>query len=296
MVEARIIIVTSIQMNVDKTIHAFGGRILKLSHESTAVKTTMKLNVFLPPRPQGAPVLFFLAGLTCTGDNALEKGCFLGPAAEHNIALVFPDTSPRTASELKSQTVSEHQDWDFGSGAGFYLNATEKPWAENYRMDSYVHEELTQVLSGQFSELNWQKKSVMGHSMGGFGALSMYLNHYGSFLSVSAFAPISHPTECPWGQKAFTNYLGSTEAGKKIDPTEVVKGKAFEGDVLIDVGLADDFYKAGQLLPEDFAKAAEGSGLKVNLRKHEGYDHSYFFVSTFARDHIEHHARILNKA
>lgn len=281
-------------MNIDKTIHAFGGRVLKLSHNSTAVKTPMKLTIFLPPKPQGAPVLFYLAGLTCTGDNGLEKGNFLGPAAQHNIALVFPDTSPRTSSELKSSTISEHQDWDFGSGAGFYLDATQNPWNENYRMDTYIHQELVDCLSKQFSELNWRKKSVMGHSMGGFGALSMYLNHYGSFVSVSAFAPISHPTKCLWGQKAFLNYLGSVEAGKKIDPTEVVKSKKFEGDVLIDVGLADEFYKDGQLLPEDFVQAAEGSGIKVNLRKHEGYDHTYFFVSTFARDHIEHHAKKLN--
>lgn len=280
-------------MNTEKLITSFGGKIHKLVHESKAVGTTMRLNVFLPPKPEKAPVLVYLSGLTCTGDNALEKGAFLGYLAQHNIAMVFPDTSPRTPAD--ASIAGEHDSWDFGSGAGFYINATQEPWSKNYRMESYVIDELLkELLPEQFPQLDWSRKSISGHSMGGHGALTFFLKYPGEFKSVSAFSPITHPTVVPWGTKAFTNYLGSVEAGKSSDTVELVKklkDALPKTEVLVDVGKADQFWD--QLRVNDLKEATEGTPMEVNLRVHEGYDHSYFFVSTFAGDHVAHHAKAL---
>jgi len=282
-------------MQVTKQIKSFGGDIHKLSHESAVLKTPMNLNVFLPPQPERAPVLFYLAGLTCTGDNGLEKGGFLGAAAKHNIALVFPDTSPRTKTELVGATgAREHENWDFGSGAGFYVDATAAPWSEHYRMESYVVDELPKLLAAQYPSLDFSRVSLFGHSMGGHGALTLFLRHPGKYQSVSAFAPVSHPTNCPWGHKAFTNYLGSVEAGKAHDASLLLRAAVAEGrlnasspKILVDQGLADQFYKDGQLQGESLESPCS------EVRMHEGYDHSYFFISTFGAEHVEHHAKYL---
>lgn len=186
--------------------------------------------------------------------------------------------------------------YDFGTGAGFYIDATAEPWSTNYKMYSYITSELPSTLSSSFSELDIKNASIMGHSMGGHGALTLFLKNPGMYKSVSAFAPIANPTKCPWGEKAFKGYLsGGVEEGKKHDATELLKN--FKGDfpALIDVGTGDDFYKQGQLLPENFEKAAKEAGLDGNmkLRMQDGYDHSYFFISSFASDHVEHAAKYL---
>lgn len=278
-------------LRVDKTVKAFGGTVYKLSHDSHAVGTSMRVNVFLPSRPDNAPVLFYLAGLTCTPDTGLEKGGFLPHAESAQLAIVFPDTSPRTSEE---QTVPlEHDDWDLGSGAGFYIDALREPWNTHYRMESYVMEELPRLLRAQFGQLNWSRRGVFGHSMGGHGALTLFLKHPGVFQSVSAFAPIANPTRCAWGQKAFQNYLGSVDEGRRHDATELVRGlgeRAPAVTALIDVGSADQFNKDGQLLVDHLAEAAEGTPFEVTAHIREGYDHSYFFVSTFAKNHIAFHA------
>lgn len=278
-------------MQVNSTTKAFGGKIYKLSHESSAVKTPMKVNLFVPNRATGkAPVIYYLAGLTCTGDNGLEKGFFTAAAAQHGLALVFPDTSPRGAA-IKG----EDDSWDFGTGAGFYLDATREPWSSNYRMETYITKELPEALKGTSfsSEIDLGNASIMGHSMGGHGALTLFLRHPGLYKSVSAFSPISNPTKCPWGKKAFSNYLADESEWAEHDASELLsKYQGSISDILVDCGRADGFYKDGQLLPESLLSASEASSShpKVLLRMHEGYDHSYFFISSFAADHIAHHA------
>ncbi|KAI0396913.1 carbohydrate esterase family 1 protein [Xylariaceae sp. FL0594] len=308
-------------------IHTFGGRLLKLSHQSSTTKTPMSVSVYLPPAslvtsssPAATavvkvPVLVYLSGLTCTPDNCAEKGFLHAAASKHNIAVVYPDTSPRGAG-----VAGEDESWDFGTGAGFYVDATTDKWRENYRMYSYIVDEL---LPGLFSadpavsgaasssgegaggvvlgeKLDRERVSITGHSMGGHGALTLYLKNPGLFRSVSAFAPIANPSKCPWGEKAFTGYLGAEnkDEWKKHDATEILR--AFEEwrgkqiPALIDVGTGDNFYKQGQLLPENFERAAEEAGVSgVKVRYQEGYDHSYYFISTFAQDHVDHAAKYL---
>ncbi|KAG9248097.1 Alpha/Beta hydrolase protein [Calycina marina] len=277
------------------TIASFGGKLLKLSHTSKTVGCDMALNLYLPPQASlhKVPVLFYLAGLTCTGDNGAEKGLFQSAAAEKGIAVVFPDTSPRGLN-----IVGEDDAYDFGSGAGFYINATKEPYAKNYKMESYITEELPSALFTSFPSLDASSISITGHSMGGHGALTLFLKHPGTYKSVSAFAPICNPIACPWGKKAFSGYFGDNiEEWKKHDATELVKDwKAGGGlDVLIDVGTGDNFYKQGQLLPENFVQAAKSVGLEEGLvvRYQTDYDHSYFFISTFAKDHVNHAAKYL---
>jgi len=285
------------------TIHTMGGKLLKLSHESASTKTPMALNLFLPPlaiatsspATNKVPVLFYLSGLTCTGDNCAEKGFVHAAAAKHNIAVVYPDTSPRG-----TKIAGEDEAYDFGSGAGFYVDATEQPWAENYNMYSYVAKELPEKLWEGFPVLDQARVGITGHSMGGHGALTLFLKNPGLYRSVSAFAPISNPSACPWGEKAFGGYLGGDRSRWAAhDATELVKGWAGKDvDILIDVGTGDNFYKQGQLLPENFAQAAKEAGVGgkgVTLRLQEGYDHSYYFISTFAADHVDHHAKYLCK-
>lgn len=226
----------------------------------------MSLNLYLPPAAltQKVPVLFYLSGLTCTADNVSEKGFLHAHASKHGLALVFPDTSPRGAS-----IPGEDDAWDFGSGAGFYVDATRAPWSSHYNMYSYVTRELPSLLWGAFPELDGGKVSISGHSMGGHGALTLALKNPGMFRSVSAFAPITNPSECAWGKKAFEGYFGSREEASRLwaahDATELVKGsKGFRA--LIDVGTGDGFYKSGQLLPENFEKAAREAGAEVEVR------------------------------
>ncbi|KAI0007827.1 putative esterase [Xylariaceae sp. FL0662B] len=289
------------------TIANFGGKLLKLSHQSTSTGTPMAVNVFLPPAalstppsPKKVPVLIYLSGLTCTPDNCTEKGFFQAAAASRGLALVWPDTSPRGAG-----VAGEADDWDFGTGAGFYVDATRAPWSASYRMYSYVSEELPAALfsSRQFEfadRLDAARVSITGHSMGGHGALTLYLRSPGRYRSVSAFAPIANPSRCPWGRKAFAGYLGDgdddREAWKKYDATELVKGCQAGSDLraLVDVGTGDNFYKQGQLLPENFERAAREAGVGgLEVRYQPDYDHSYFFMSTFAADHVAHAAKYL---
>lgn len=277
------------------TIANFHGKLLKLSHNSTSTGTPMNLNLYLPPQSatQKVPVLFYLSGLTCTAENCSEKGFMQRHASIHGIAIVYPDTSPRGAN-----ITGEDDSWDFGTGAGFYIDATKEPWSKNYRMESYITSELPQALWAAFPDkLDSERVSIFGHSMGGHGALTLFLKHPGMYKSVSAFAPISNPINCPWGQKAFSGYLGDDkEQWKKHDATELVKGWKGKGfKTLIDVGTADNFYKQGQLLPENFEKAAKEAGAEVEVRYQPEYDHSYYFISTFGEDHVAYHAKFLCK-
>ncbi|KAI0114890.1 putative esterase [Daldinia grandis] len=277
------------------TIANFGGKLLKLQHQSSSTGTPMDVNVFLPPAAVSGskvPVLIYLSGLTCTPQNCTEKGFFQAHAARKGIALVWPDTSPRGAN-LPGETES----WDFGAGAGFYVDATQAPWSAHYRMESYITSELPAALSAAFpAALDAQRVSITGHSMGGHGALTLFLKNPGKYRSVSAFAPIANPARCPWGEKAFSGYLGADrEAWKTHDATELVAAWAGKDiRALVDVGTGDNFYKQGQLLPENFEKAVKEAGVKgLELRYQPDYDHSYFFMSTFAEDHVEHAAKYL---
>ncbi|KAI1467266.1 putative esterase [Daldinia caldariorum] len=281
------------------TIANFGGKLLKLQHQSSSTGTPMDVNLFLPPAALASPaskvpVLIYLSGLTCTPQNCTEKGFFQAHAARKGIAVVWPDTSPRSADPFPGEADS----WDFGAGAGFYVDATRAPWSARYRMETYITSELPAALFAAFPDaLDPARVSLTGHSMGGHGALTLFLKHPGKYRSVSAFAPIANPSRCPWGEKAFTGYLGAEdrEEWKKHDATELVRGWAGKDiKALVDVGTGDNFYTQGQLLPENFEKAVQEAGVKgLELRYQPEYDHSYFFMSTFAGDHVEHAAKYL---
>lgn len=281
------------------SIASFGGKLLKLAHNATTTNCEMGFNLYLPPQTtinplHKVPLIIYLAGLTCTGDNGAEKGFFQHAASQKGIAILYPDTSPRG---LKIE--GEDDSYDFGSGAGFYVDATKEPWSKGYKMYSYITSELLKTVFENFREIDDERVSIFGHSMGGHGALTLFLKNPGKYKSVSAFAPIANPINCDWGKKAFGGYFGEENKEKwaEHDATELVKKwKGEPLDILIDVGTADNFYKQGQLLPENFVKAAEGKG-KVNVRWQDGYDHSYFTMATFADDHINHAARhLLEKA
>ncbi|KAM3419214.1 S-formylglutathione hydrolase [Cercospora zeina] len=276
-----------------QTINSFGGKLLKLQHKSQVLTTEAKLNLYLPPQASSSkpvPVLFYLAGLTCTGDNGAEKGFFQHKASQKGIAIVYPDTSPRGLGHA-----GEDDAYDFGSGAGFYVDATQEPYSKGYKMYSYITKELPEQLFSSFKELDGSRVSIFGHSMGGHGALTLFLKNPGQYKSVSAFAPISNPSNCDWGKKAFGGYFGDDQKQKwaEHDATELIRNFSGETDILIDVGTGDNFYKQGQLLPENLEKAAKEAGKKVTVNYREGYDHSYFFISTFADDHVEHAAKYL---
>jgi len=271
-------------------IASFGGQLLKLTHPSKATNTTMALNLYIPPQATSksskVPLLFYLSGLTCTGDNCAEKGGFQRSAAKRGVAIVYPDTSPRGLN-----IAGEDESYDFGSGAGFYVDATKEPWTKGYNMYSYITEELPKALFEEFQELDGSRVGITGHSMGGHGALTLYLKNPGKYKSVSAFSPITNPSNCQWGQKAFSGYFGEENKGKwaEHDATELVKKWDGPLEVLIDVGTGDNFYKQGQLLPENFVQAAKEAGVDkgIKLRMQPEYDHSYYFISTFADDHVE---------
>ncbi|KAL9613500.1 MAG: hypothetical protein Q9167_001942 [Letrouitia subvulpina] len=277
------------------TIASFGGKLLKCSHHASSTGCEMSFNLYLPPQSTlgsspKVPLLIYLAGLTCTGDNGAEKGFFQHAASQKGIAVLYPDTSPRG---LKIS--GEDESYDFGSGAGFYVDASQEPWSKGYRMYSYITAELPQVVFESFEQIDKGRVSIFGHSMGGHGALTLFLKNPGKYQSVSAFAPIANPSNCDWGKKAFGGYFGAENKSQwaEHDATELVKGWQGEPlDILIDVGTADNFYKQGQLLPDNFVQAAQGKG-KVNLRWQEGYDHSYFTMASFADDHVNHAARYL---
>lgn len=271
-------------------VKSFGGTTRFYSHRSEVCGCEMNFAVYVPPQAKNGsvPVLYYLSGLTCTEKNFIEKAGAQRYAAEHGLMLVAPDTSPRGVN-----IPGEDDDWDFGTGAGFYVNATEAPWAKHYRMYDYVAEELPGLIKQTFSVKD--RAGIFGHSMGGHGALICGLKNPDKYASASAFAPIAAPSQCAWGQKAFTGYLGADkEQWAAYDATELVK--ASDGNlspILIDQGGADSFLAQGQLLPEVFAAACEQVGQPLTLRQQPGYDHSYYFIATFMGDHIRHHAAVL---
>jgi len=245
--------------------------------------------VFLPPTEAKVPAIYCLAGLECNDTTFLENSFAMRHAARCGVALVCPDTSPRGAG-----VEDESKDWDFGVGAGFYVNATESKWSKNWNMHDYVTKELPALVEHELPISS--KRSIMGHSMGGHGALILYLRNPGFYRSCSAFAPISNPSQCPWGVKAFTGYLGSDrETWEAYDATELVAATKPQSSypILIDQG-TDDKFLAQQLLPENLTEAARKSGHNVTLRLQQKYDHSYYFIQTFVDDHINHHLKALS--
>ena len=276
---------TSLQLRSE--YRCFDGTVAYYSHQSATCNCEMNFAVYLPPqtRSQSVPILYYLSGLTCNEENFITKAGAQRSAAELGIMLVAPDTSPRNTG-----IPNEDKEWDLGSGAGFYVDATQTPWDKYYQMYSYITQELPELIAANFP-VKADKQSVMGHSMGGHGALICALKNPQQYLSVSAFAPIAAPIQCPWGEKLFTAYIGTDKQHwAQYDATELVKSVQLNSTILIDQGTADQFYQQQQLLPEKFQQACEQSGQKLNLRWQEGYDHSYFTISSFITDHIQHHA------
>jgi S-formylglutathione hydrolase len=269
----------------------FDGWLKRYKHTSTATGTEMIFAIYLPPQAQTqpVPVLYWLSGLTCTDENFMQKAGAQRLAAELGMAIVAPDTSPRGTDHP-----GEHDSYDFGSGAGFYVNATEAPWAENYRMYDYVVDELPALIEAHFPVTD--QRAISGHSMGGHGALICALKNPGRYRSVSAFAPISNPINCPWGEKAFSGYLGADrETWKAWDSCELIASARERLPLLVDQGEADDFL-AEQLKPQALQAACEAAGHPLELRLQPGYDHSYFFIASFIADHLRHHAAALGLA
>lgn len=266
----------------------FGGRQGFYRHQSREIGLAMRFSVFVPPQAANGPVpvLFYLAGLTCTEETFPIKAGAQRLAAELGLMLVAPDTSPRDA-----RIPGEADAWDFGIGAGFYLDATREPWARNWRMESYITGELRQLIGLRFPA-DLKRCGIFGHSMGGHGALTLALRHPDLYRSVSAFAPITAPSRCPWGEKAFSGYLGTDRAvWREHDACALVEDGRRCPPILIDQGMADQFL-ATQLNPDRFEWVC-CDGQPLTLRLHEGYDHGYYFISTFMADHLAHHAQFL---
>jgi S-formylglutathione hydrolase len=272
-----------------RSSHAcFGGTVGFFTHQSAETKTPMNLSVFTPPQAKDGKVaaLIYLAGLTCTEETFMIKAGAQKLAAELGLALICPDTSPRGAG-----IAGEDDDWDFGTAAGFYLDATAAPWSANYRMYSYITKELPALLAEHFPAIDMDRLGLFGHSMGGHGALTIHLKNPDLFKTVSAFAPIAAPMRCPWGNKAFSNYLGpDRDAWKDYDATELVASRGSGPAILIDQGLADGFLEQ-ELHPHHFEAACAAAGRALTLRRHEGYDHGYYFIASFIEDHMRHHAK-----
>jgi S-formylglutathione hydrolase len=266
----------------------FGGTVGFYSHASSSTGGTKRFGLFRPAGPGPFPVLTYLAGLTCTEETFLIKAGAIAHAAAAGIMLVAPDTSPRGHG-----IPGEAESWDFGVGAGFYLDATRPPWSANWRMESYVAAELPELIAAHFPA-DPERQSIFGHSMGGHGALTLALRHPGRWRSVSAFAPICAPSQCPWGHKAFGGYLGDdVTAWAEHDACALLRSRGpLPFELLVDQGEADKFL-AEQLKPELLEEAATAAGQRLTLRRHQGYDHSYWFIQTFMTDHIAHHARTL---
>ncbi len=271
---------------------SFGGVQGFYQHQSEVIGLPMRFGVYVPPaaRSGPVPVLFYLAGLTCTEETFAIKGAAQRCAARLGVMLVSPDTSPRNTGIEGADAA-----WDFGTAAGFYLDATEAPWSRHWKMESYLTSELREAVSEHFSA-DVSRTGIFGHSMGGHGALTLALRHPDLYQSVSAFAPIAAPSQCPWGVKAFTGYLGADRSRWAAqDATELVKAGARTPHILIDQGMADKFL-AEQLHPHLFEQACLDAGQPLTLRRHEGYDHGYYFISTFMEDHLAHHARAFGVA
>ncbi|EDV95071.1 S-formylglutathione hydrolase [Drosophila grimshawi] len=282
------------QLELVSTTKCFEGEQRVYKHHSKVLDCDMTFGVFLPTAAvedkTECPVLYFLSGLTCTHENFVQKSGFQQTATKHGVIVVNPDTSPRGV-ELPGQDDA----YDFGSGAGFYVDATEKPWSKHYKMYSYVTQELPELINANFPTLPG-KRGIFGHSMGGHGALICALKNPGLYQSVSAFAPIANPSECPWGQKAFAGYLGTNKADWQLwDATSLVsKYASTPQELFIDQGSADNFLTGKQLLPENLLAAAAGNDhIQTIFKQREGYDHSYFYIATFVAEHIEYHAKLL---
>ena len=277
-------------MEVLARTRSFGGTQLVCRHDSAATGTPMRFGLYLPPQAEEAgarlPLLWFLSGLTCTEANFTEKAGAQRLAAESGLVLAVPDTSPR------GEGVADDPAYDLGQGAGFWLDATEAPWAPHFRMESWVTGELPDLLAGEFP-VDLARQSIFGHSMGGHGALTLALRHPGRFRSVSAFAPIVSPMRCPWGEKALTAYLGPDRARwRGHDATALIEDGARVAGILVDQGMADQFLE-GQLRPELLREACDRAGIPLTLRMQEGYDHSYYFIGSFVADHLRWHAERL---
>ena len=270
---------------------AHGGRQVVAKHASTSTGTDMTFSIFLPPQAESGrklPVVWYLSGLTCTHANVTEKGEYRAACAELGLVFVAPDTSPRGEGVPDDPAGA----YDFGLGAGFYVDATREPFAKNYRMWSYVTEELPAVVAPEFP-VDLERQGITGHSMGGHGALTVALRNPERFRSVSAFAPIVAPSQVPWGQKALGGYLGDDRAvWRKHDAVALIEDGARVSDLLVDVGTADNFLDK-ELKPELLQKACADAGIDLRLNLHEGYDHSYYFISTFMAGHLRWHAERL---
>ncbi len=269
----------------------FGGVQGFYRHDSEVIGLPMRFSVYQPPQAarEPVPVLYWLAGLTCTEETFMIKAGAQRRAAELGIMLVTCDTSPR-ATGIDGAT----GDWEFGEGAGFYLDASQAPWSRHFRMNRYVSEELRDCVESRFSTNG--SRGIFGHSMGGHGALTLALRHPDLYRSVSAFAPICAPADCPWGLKAFGRYRGDDRAqwnAHDASRLRLARGNALTDEILVDQGLADKFLHAGQLLPERFEQACAAAGQPLKLRRHDGYDHGYYFIASFIDDHLDwHHARL----
>ena len=262
----------------------FGGWQEIYQHESATLGCTMNVAVYLPPQAEKGrvPVLYWLSGLTCTEQNVITKSGVQRYAAEHGIAIVAPDSSPR------GEKVADNHHYDLGQGAGFYVNATQKPWAANYQMYDYVVQELPDLIEAHFPVT--QERSISGHSMGGHGALVIGMRNPNKFVSVSAFSPIANPCDCPWGRKALGRYLGDDkEAWKEYDASLLLASKTHSIPLLVEQGTKDEFLHE-QLKPQALVHAAQQSETQLTLNMHEGYDHSYFFIASFIEEHLEFHA------
>jgi S-formylglutathione hydrolase len=269
----------------------FDGRQIKFKHKSSTLSCDMIFSVYLPPQAAHGkvPVIYWLSGLTCTDDNFVQKAGAQQYAAEHGIAIVCPDTSPRG----EDVPDDENKAYDFGLGAGFYVNATQAPWNKHYHMYDYITQELPQVLQHSDLPLDVSNCSIMGHSMGGHGALTIALKNPGVYKAVSAFSPICSPINCPWGHKALGHYVGADKADWEQYDTCALIAKAQEKlHILVDQG-QDDNFLIEQLKPELLQQACQAARHPLTLRLHAGYDHSYFFIASFIADHIAHHAEAL---
>ena len=281
-------------MKTLSTNTSYGGVQGVYSHASSATKTEMTFSVFVPPHETGAklPVLWYLSGLTCTHANVTEKGEYRRACAEHGIIFIAPDTSPR-GPDINGEDVPNDEGYDMGQGAGFYVNATEAPWDKHFHMRDYIETELPALIAAQFPMADMSRQGITGHSMGGHGALTIGLRNSDRFKSISAFSPIVSPLNCPWGEKALGGYIGPNRAAwRDYDACALIEDGARAEHILIDQGGADNFLEE-QLKTHLFEQACAKAGQAATIRMQEGYDHSYYFISSFMADHITWHAKIL---
>lgn len=273
-------------IQLKKTSKCHNGHVKFYQHPSEATKTDMNFALFVPNEPVRM-LMYWLSGLTCTEENFITKAGALKFASQHGVAILCPDTSPRG-----TQLPGEHDSWDFGSGAGFYLNATEQPWSQNYNMRSYIVEELANVL--ETLELAHIPRVISGHSMGGHGALTIGIQEHKQFLSVSAFSPICNPSKSPWGINAFSRYLGpNKDSWLQYDTCEILRHQTYSRPILIHQGTDDEFYES-QLMTSHLKEVCQASGTSLELHEATGYDHSYYFISSFIDEHMAFHLKAID--